>query len=297
MLEDPAMLNALTIDVEDYYHVTGFESAIRVADWDHFESRVERNTQRLLDLLDTYHTKATFFVLGWIAERFPHLVRTIHARGHEVASHGYAHQRIYTQTPALFRQETQHSMKLLEDTIGQRVFGYRAASYSITNESLWALSILAEEGFTYDSSIFPIHHDRYGIPDHPRFFHVIDGDGSNALIEFPISTLRLAGFNLPIAGGGYFRLFPYALIRWGLRYINSHEGQPALIYLHPWEIDPDQPRIQAGALARFRQYVNLDKTEARLCRLLQDFTFGTMLEVLRQQPLPIGHPQIVRERA
>jgi polysaccharide deacetylase family protein (PEP-CTERM system associated) len=279
------MLNALTIDVEDYYHVTGFESVIQRADWDGYESRVECNTLRLLDLLDTHHTRATFFVLGWVAERHPQLVRTIHARGHEVASHGYAHQRIYTQSPAQFRQETQRSMRLLEDIVGERIHGYRAASYSITRENLWALDILGEEGFTYDSSIFPIHHDRYGIPGYPRFCHVLNNHGGGQLIEFPISTMRLAGVNVPIAGGGYFRLFPYALIAWGLRSINRLERQPALIYLHPWEIDPDQPRVHAGAAARFRQYVNLHKTEARLSRLMQDFTFGTLLDVLRQQHL------------
>jgi polysaccharide deacetylase family protein (PEP-CTERM system associated) len=279
------MLNALTIDVEDYYQVTGFESVIRRVDWDGYESRVEGNTNRLLDLLDTYHTKATFFVLGWVAERHPQLVRAIHTRGHEVASHGYAHQRIYTQTPAQFRQETQRSLKLLEDIIGEPIHGYRAASYSITRDSLWALDILEEEGFTYDSSIFPIHHDRYGIPGYPRFCHVLDDHSGRRLIEFPISTVRLAGVNFPIAGGGYFRLFPYALVSWGLRAINRLERQPALIYLHPWEIDPDQPRIQAGAAACFRQYVNLHKTETRLSHLIQEFTFGTLLEVLRQQHL------------
>lgn len=279
------MLNALTIDVEDYYHVTGFESVIRRTDWGSYESRVGRNTCRLLDLLDAYHTKATFFVLGWVAERDPHLVRTIHARGHEVASHGYAHQRIYTQTPAQFQQETQRSMRLLQDTIGTHINGYRAASYSITQESLWALDILGAEGFTYDSSIFPIRHDRYGIPAYPRFCHVLAGYGGGHLIEFPISTARFAGTNVPIAGGGYFRLFPYAVIRWGIRSINCLEQQPALIYLHPWEIDPEQPRIHASAAARFRHYVNLHKTEPRLCRLMQDFTFGTLLDVLHQQHL------------
>jgi polysaccharide deacetylase family protein (PEP-CTERM system associated) len=279
------IVNALTIDVEDYYHVTGFESVIQRANWEHYESRVEHNTHRLLDLLDTHDTKATFFVLGWVAERHPQLVRGIHSRGHEVASHGYAHQRIYTQSPAQFRQETQRSLRILEDAIGEHIHGYRAASYSITKESLWALDVLGEEGFTYDSSIFPIRHDRYGIPGYPRFCHVLDGYGGGRLIEFPISTMRLAGVNLPIAGGGYFRLFPYSLISWGLRSINNRERQPALIYLHPWEIDPDQPRIPAGAAARFRQYVNLHKTEARLSRLLQDFHFGTLLTVLRQQQL------------
>ena len=246
---------------------------------------MERNTHRLLDLLDTAQTRATFFVLGWVAERQPHLVRTIHARGHEVASHGYAHQRVYTQAPAQFRQETERSLRLLEDLIGTHVYGYRAASYSITKDSLWALDILGEAGFTYDSSIFPIRHDRYGIPGYPRFSHVLKGHGGGQLIEFPISTVRWAGANVPIAGGGYFRLFPYALIAWGLRSINHRERQSALIYLHPWEIDPDQPRIPAGTMARFRQYVNLQKTEPRLSRLLQDFRFSTMVDVLRHQQL------------
>jgi polysaccharide deacetylase family protein (PEP-CTERM system associated) len=279
------MLNALTIDVEDYYHVSGFESSIRFEDWDRYESRVERNTQRLLDLLDTYRTKATFFILGWVAERHPHLVRTIQARGHELASHGYAHRRIYTQTPEEFRQETRHAIRILEDASGQRIFGYRAASYSITRASLWALDILQEEGFTYDSSIFPIHHDRYGIPGYQRFCHVVAGHGGNRLLEFPISTLRLAGSNLPIAGGGYFRFFPYAFIHWAITHINAREHQPALVYFHPWEIDPGQPRIQASALSRFRHYVNLEKTEQRLVHLLRDFTFGTVLAVLKDRGL------------
>jgi polysaccharide deacetylase family protein (PEP-CTERM system associated) len=277
------MLNALTIDVEDYYHVSGFESVIHFEDWGHYESRVERNTLRLLDLLDAHHTKATFFVLGWVAARFPHLVRTLHERGHEVGSHGYAHQRIYTQTPEQFRQETRRSMRILEDATGRPIYGYRAASYSITRESLWALQILQEEGFTYDSSIFPIHHDRYGIPGYQRFCHVLNGHRGKRLLEFPISTVRLAGSNIPIAGGGYLRLFPYSFIRWGIRHINVREDQPALVYLHPWEIDPGQPRIPANALSRFRQYVNLEKTEGRLIHLLQDFTFGTMLAVLKDR--------------
>jgi polysaccharide deacetylase family protein (PEP-CTERM system associated) len=277
------MLNALTIDVEDYYHVSGFESIIRFQDWDRYESRVERNTHRLLDLMDVYHTHATFFVLGWVAERWPALVRSIQQRGHEVSSHGYAHQRIYKQTPQQFRQETRRSKGILEDITNQRVLGYRAASYSITKESLWALDILEEEGFAYDSSIFPIHHDRYGIPEYHRFCHVLKDHGINKLIEFPISTIRLAGANLPIAGGGYLRFFPYSFIRWGLRRINEKERQPALVYLHPWEIDPGQPRVHADALSRFRQYVNLEKVEGRLVRLLQDFRFGTVAEVLEDQ--------------
>jgi len=285
------MLNALTIDVEDYYHVAGFESVIRFEDWDRFESRVERNTHRILDLLDDHHCKATFFVLGWVGERFPKLVRDIHERGHEIASHGYSHQRVYVQTPDQFRKETRQSKGILEDAIGRAIFGYRAASYSIITQSLWALEILKEEGFAYDSSIFPVYHDRYGIPGYHRFCHVLSKEPGHGLIEFPLSTLRLAGFNVPIAGGGYFRLYPYRFIRWGIRRLNQEENQPGVIYLHPWEIDPQQPRIRANALSRFRQYLNLGGTEGKLIRLLNDFRFGTMLDVLSHQGLVKAHRQ------
>ena len=279
------MLNALTIDVEDYYHVAAFEAVVRFADWERYESRVEKNTHRILDLLDAHTTTATFFVLGWVAERHPGLIRTLVARGHEVASHGYAHRRVYTQTPAQFRTETRRSKCLLEDTLGHPIRGYRAASYSITMHSLWALEVLREEGFVYDSSIFPIRHDLYGIPSHPRFCHMIPGQSDAPLVEFPLSTLRLGGTYFPIAGGGYLRLFPYAYTRWGLRYLNRREGQPAVVYLHPWELDPEQPRLPAGTLSRFRHYTNLHRMEERFVRLLQDFSFGTMSEVLQARGL------------
>jgi polysaccharide deacetylase family protein (PEP-CTERM system associated) len=279
------MLNALTIDVEDYYHVSAFEAVVPFADWERYESRVEKNTHRILDLLDAHTTKATFFVLGWVAERHPGLIRTLVARGHEVASHGYAHRRVYTQTPEQFRTETRRSKCLLEDTLGQPIHGYRAASYSITMQSLWALDVLREEGFVYDSSIFPIRHDLYGIPNHPRFCHMIPGQSSSPLVEFPLSTLRLWGTNFPIAGGGYLRLFPYTYTRWGIRYLNRREGQPAVVYLHPWELDPEQPRLPAGKLSRFRHYTNLHRMEERFVRLLQDFSFGTMSEVLQAHGL------------
>ncbi len=276
------MLNALTIDVEDYYQVTAFESSVRVADWERCESRVERNTQVILEGLAGSDTRATFFILGWVAERHPQLVRAIDAAGHEVASHGYAHQRVYTQTPTRFREETRRAKACLEDIIGRSIFGYRAASYSITSASLWALDILQEVGFIYDSSIFPVRHDFYGIPDHPRFCHVLSGDGHAGLVEFPMSTIRLGTFNLPIAGGGYFRLYPYALSRWGIRRLNHVEQQPAVVYLHPWEVDPQQPRLPVRGLSRFRHYVNLKKTLPRLQRLLRDFEFGPMTQVLRE---------------
>jgi polysaccharide deacetylase family protein (PEP-CTERM system associated) len=279
------MLNALTIDVEDYYHVSAFEAVVPFADWERYESRVEKNTYLILDLLDTHATKATFFVLGWVVERYPGLIRTLVARGHEVASHGYAHRRVYTQTPEQFRTETRRSKRLLEDTLGQPIRGYRAASYSITVQSLWALDVLREEGFVYDSSIFPIRHDLYGIPSHPRFCYMISGQNGSPLVEFPLSTLRFGGTNFPIAGGGYLRLFPYAYTRWGIRYLNRREGQPAVVYLHPWELDPEQPRLPAGKLSRFRHYTNLHKMEGRFVRLLQDFSFGTMSEVLQTRGL------------
>ena len=279
------MLNALTIDVEDYYHVSAFEAVVPFADWERYESRVEKNTHRILDLLDAHTTKATFFVLGWVVERHPRLIRTLVARGHEVASHGYAHRRVYTQTTEQFRTETRRSKRLLEDTLGQPIRGYRAASYSITVQSLWALDVLREEGFVYDSSIFPIRHDLYGIPSHPRFCHVIPGQSGASLVEFPLSTLRLGGTNFPIAGGGYLRLFPYTYTRWGIRHLNRQEGQPAVVYLHPWELDPEQPRLPAGKLSRFRHYTNLHKMEERFVRLLQDFSFGTMSEVLQTRGL------------
>jgi polysaccharide deacetylase family protein (PEP-CTERM system associated) len=279
------MLNALTIDVEDYYHVSAFEAVVPFADWERYESRVEKNTHRILDLLDAYTTKATFFVLGWVAERHPGLIRTLVARGHEVASHGYAHRRVYTQTPEQFRTETQRSKCLLEDTLGQPIRGYRAASYSITAQSLWALDVLKEEGFVYDSSIFPIRHDLYGIPSHPRFCSLLPGPSSASLVEFPLSTLRFGGTNFPIAGGGYLRLFPYAYTRWGIRYLNRQEDQPAVVYLHPWELDPEQPRLPAGRLSRFRHYTNLHRMEERFVRLLQDFSFGPMSEVLQARGL------------
>jgi len=279
------MLNALTIDIEDYYHVSAFEAIVPFADWERYESRVVKNTHHILDMLDAYMTKATFFVLGWIVERHPGLIRTLVARGHEVASHGYAHRRVYTQTPEQFRTETRRSKRLLEDTLGQPIRGYRAASYSITVHSLWALDVLREEGFGYDSSIFPIRHDLYGIPSHPRFCSLIPGPSASPLVEFPLSTLRLGGTNFPIAGGGYLRLFPYAYTRWGIRYLNRREGQPAVVYLHPWELDPEQPRLPAGKLSRFRHYTNLHKMEERFVRLLQDFSFGTMSEVLQARGL------------
>jgi polysaccharide deacetylase family protein (PEP-CTERM system associated) len=273
------MLNALTIDVEEYFHVSAFESVIRFEDWDRYESRVERSTHRVLDLLDEYKTKATFFVLGWVAERHPGLVQVIQKRGHEIASHGYAHRRIYTQAPDQFREETRRAKSIVENIIGRSIIGYRAASYSIIGETLWALDILAEEGFQYDSSIFPIRHDLYGISGHERFFAVLNRNGSGTIAEIPLSTIRMAGVNFPVGGGGYLRIFPYAVNYLALLHLNRHERRPAVVYFHPWEIDPDQPRIQGGWKSRFRHYTNLARMESKIRSLLASFSFAPIREV------------------
>ena len=274
------MDNALTVDVEDYFQVAAFARQIDPATWDRFPLRVGRNTQCLLDLFAEQGVQATFFVLGWVAERCPGLVRAIAERGHEVACHGYSHQLIYGQTPAVFREETMRAKACLEDQAQRPVLGYRAASYSITRRSLWALDVLAELGFAYDSSIFPIRHDRYGIPGSPRWPHRLTAPNGGSLIEFPPSTFSLLGYRLPVAGGGYFRLYPYPFTRFALAQLNRAEGQPFIFYLHPWEIDPEQPRIRAGWLSTFRHYTNLHRCEARLRRLLRDFRFTTVREVL-----------------
>ena len=281
----PIITNALTVDVEDYFQVSAFDDYVRRSEWSTMPLRVERNTRALLDLFDHAGAKCTFFVLGWIAERCPQLVREIDNRGHEVASHGYSHTLVYKQSRETFYEETRRSKDVLEDTIGKSVDGYRAASYSITPESLWALDVLAEVGFTYDSSVFPIHHDRYGIPDAERQPHLMSLSGGKRLAEFPISTWRLLGQNIPIAGGGYFRIFPYTLTSYGLGQINSREKMPFVFYLHPWEIDSEQPRIQCGRLSRFRHYTNLHRTELRLRRLLGKFRFATMREILTERNL------------
>lgn len=277
-------INALTIDVEDYFQVNAFARIVRLEQWDSFPLRVEGNTRRILDLLDSFAVSATFFVLGWVAERLPGLVKEIQRRGHEVACHGYNHELIYLIGPERFRADIRRSKALLEDQCGRRVNGYRAPSYSITKESLWALDILVEEGFSYDSSIFPVMHDTYGIPGAERFPHVLR-TGSGPLVEFPLTTLpvRLGWkeMRLPIAGGGYLRLLPAKIIRHGIEKVNLREQQPAVLYLHPWEIDPDQPRIKAGLKSRFRHYLNLEKTEGKLTYLLTHLKFGTMTQALR----------------
>ncbi|WP_286855505.1 XrtA system polysaccharide deacetylase [Marinobacter sp. UBA4489] len=271
--------NALTVDVEDYFQVAALKEAVDSADWPKMEYRVEQNTDKLLELFDSKSVKATFFVLGWVAERSPDLVRRIQSQGHEIASHGYSHELVYTQNPSTFREETKKSKQILEEITGAPVTGYRAASYSITAQSRWALDILCEEGFTWDSSIFPVHHDRYGMPGTPHSPYILEAPNGSTLKEFPLSTCPVGSYRMPIAGGGYFRLYPYALSRWGLGKINR-AGQPFIFYLHPWEIDPGQPRLKVKAFSRFRHYNNLDKCQKRLERLLDDFHLGSVSDVL-----------------
>lgn len=273
-------VNALTVDVEDYYQVEAFADVISRADWTCWQPRIERNTHRLLNLFARRNVRSTFFILGWVAERHPQLVREIAAAGHEIACHSYQHQLITTQTREEFRADLRRAKFALEDIAGAEVIGYRAPTYSIVRETLWALDVLIEEGFRYDSSIFPIRHDRYGIPGAGRHLHVIHS-AAGEITEFPPSTVRVAGANLPVAGGGYFRLLPYSLFRWGLRHVNRADKQPAIFMVHAWEVDPEQPHIAGTRMNVWRHRNNLHRTEARLERLLDDFRFAPVRDVLR----------------
>lgn len=270
------ILNALTIDVEEHFQVHAFETVIDRSSWDRCPSRVVANTRRILLLLADLNLRATFFILGWVADRYPELVREIARQGHEIATHGYWHELVYRQTPAEFAADLRQSLDAIERACGIRATGYRAPAFSITKQSLWALEILRENHIRYDSSISPVSiHDRYGISSANRFASQVCGD----LWEFPVSTIRVGKQNWPVAGGGYFRLFPLWLTRRAIRSLNA-QGQPAVVYLHPWEFDPDQPRVaDAPWLSRFRHYVNLDKTERRLLALLKEFRFGPLREV------------------
>jgi polysaccharide deacetylase family protein (PEP-CTERM system associated) len=269
----PALTNALTIDVEDYFQVSAFAPYIRRDEWDARECRVEANVDRLLQMLDAHGTHATFFTLGWVAERYPALTRRIVAGGHELASHGYGHERASDLDRTALRADLDRARKTLEDIGGVAVRGYRAPSFSIGHGNLWAFDTLLETGHAYSSSIYPIQHDHYGMPDAPRFAHRRD----NGLLEVPVTTLRVGRRNLPSSGGGYFRLLPYELSRWMIRRVNTQDRQAAIFYCHPWEFDVGQPRIAGiDAKTRFRHYVNIGRMEARLQRLLQDFRWGRM---------------------
>ena len=347
-------MNVLSIDLEEYFMVSAFEGVVNRENWVHYPSRIERNTYDLLDILNEYQCNkpnklhklnqpdkpdqpkephnpitATFFCLGWVAERFPQLIKEIHFQGHEIASHGYNHRMITSMSHEEFREDVRKSKAILEDLIGERIFGYRAPSYSITRQTLWALEILAEEGYLYDSSIFPIHHDRYGIPDAPRnpFYikfgdadilsqlktpkylnkiirsDVIRGEESNSdtkdpepyafypmpgnfFIEFPISTLRFFGLNIPIVGGGYFRFFPLWFTLWAVRRVPLNDNAPLIFYIHPWEIDPVQPKVHGISLiSRFRHYSNIKKTEGRLKKLLRVIPFSSFCKILEVSDL------------
>ncbi|WP_447602463.1 XrtA system polysaccharide deacetylase [Nitrospira sp. Nam80] len=272
------MKHCLSFDVEEHFQVSAFESPMRRRHWDFYESRVEKNTLRLLDILARHDVRATFFVLGWVGERFPRLVKQIASAGHELASHGYGHELITAQTPSAFRDDVRKAKCILEQLVSQPIHGYRAPSFSITKTTTWALSVLAEEGYLYDSSIFPILHDRYGISNAIPHIHMIKTE-SGSLWEVPPSVVRLLGLNVPVAGGGYFRLYPYFVLKWLLRHLDK-ENMPLVMYLHPWEFDPEQPRMDGPLVSRIRHYLNLSKTETRLNMLLEDFDFAPICEAI-----------------
>ncbi|CAA0123444.1 Peptidoglycan-N-acetylmuramic acid deacetylase PdaA [Halioglobus japonicus] len=270
-------INAMTVDVEDYFQVSAFESKVDKAQWQKWPLRVENNTHRILDLFAAHDVRGTFFTLGWVAQRFPDLVKRIVSEGHEIASHGWEHVRVNTQTPEAFREDIERTRKLLQDISGEPVLGYRAASYSIGANESWAWEQLAQAGYRYSSSIVPIRHDLYGIPGAPRFAFDAVGD---QLLEIPITTVPLMGRNINCGGGGWFRLFPYAFSRWAMSRVNNIDGEAGIFYFHPWEIDPEQPRPEGlGMRTRFRHYLNLDRTYARLERLLGDFRWGRMDDI------------------
>ncbi|VXC20102.1 XrtA system polysaccharide deacetylase [Massilia sp. 9I] len=274
--------NAMTCDVEDYFQVSAFAPYIDRDSWPTRECRVEANMERILAIYERHGVKATFFTLGWIAERYPAMVKKIVAAGHELASHGYGHLRASDQSRAQFDNDIRSSKALLEDIGGQAVLGYRAPSFSIGHANLWALEALQEAGYRYSSSIYPIAHDHYGMPDAPRF--AFYPHGPDGLLEVPVTTVNMLGRNLPAGGGGYFRLLPYALSRWMMQKVNREDRQPALFYFHPWELDPGQPRPQGlDAKSRFRHYVNIERMEGRLEQLARDFAWDRMDRIFLEQ--------------
>ncbi|HPM42762.1 MAG TPA: DUF3473 domain-containing protein [Candidatus Omnitrophota bacterium] len=268
------MLNALSIDVEDYFQVSNFEKIVKKEDWDAYECRVLPNTRKLLDILSSHNVRATFFILGWVADKYPELIKEIDYRGHEIASHGYWHRLVYKMTPGEFEEDLSMSLKSIEGITKKKVKGFRAPSWSINKDSSWAMDILKDSGMQYDSSVFPAFRDKGGMPDANRFIY----HWGNGLLEFPCSTVRFAGANIPVAGGGYFRLYHYNMTKWAIENINK-EGHPAMVYIHPWEIDPDQPRLDAGPIAGFRHYVNMGNAECKLEKLLTDFTFMAIEDI------------------
>ncbi len=272
-------VNAMSVDVEDYFHVEALKDNYNIDMWSGLEHRVEKNTHQVLDLFSETNVKATFFTLGWVAQQYPALIRRMADEGHEIGSHGLEHKRIHTQSRSEFQADIRKSKNLLEDTGGQAVKGYRAATFSITEETLWAYEILTDEGYAYSSSIYPVKHDLYGMPSAPRQpFRPLGPHG--ALVEYPLPTIRIAGRNWPGGGGGYFRLLPYAYAKWAVRRVNNELNLPFMFYFHPWEVDPDQPRPDTmSAKSQIRHYSNLDKMEQRLRRLLSDFSWGRVDQV------------------
>jgi polysaccharide deacetylase family protein (PEP-CTERM system associated) len=284
------MKNALTIDLEDYYQVSAFSSGSVVDQWDNYPSRVEHNTARLLSIFHEAGARGTFFTLGWVAKKFPKLIREIADNNHEIACHSNVHRSVHTMLAEEFREDTFVAKKLLEDITGTPVCGYRAPSFSITSTSLWAYEILMEMGFTYDSSVFPIKHPNYGWPHGPRFPFRIQA-GSHSIVEFPMPTLQLAGRRAPLGGGAYLRFLPYWYTRWGLRYINRSEERPACLYLHPWELDSEQPRMHGSISTRLRHYFGLRGTEAKFRRLLVDFEMQPLRTSVEELDFdPSGRP-------
>ncbi len=277
-------LNAFSVDVEDYFHASALADGVRRIGRDNLEFRVCENTERIMGVLDDAGVKGTFFVLGWVVERFAPLIRQIRDAGHEVACHGYSHALIYNQSQAEFREETVKAKGLLEDATGAAVVGYRAASFSIRKDTLWALEVLQEAGFEYDSSIFPVHHDRYGIADAVLEPHRRELPNGGSIVEVPMTVLPFVGVRIPVSGGGYFRLYPYAFTRAAARRVNA-AGRPWVFYIHPWEVDPEQPRLDVKGFSKFRHYNNLEKTEPRLRRMLDDFSFGSMTELVQASGL------------
>jgi polysaccharide deacetylase family protein (PEP-CTERM system associated) len=281
-MEPTPVRNALTFDVEEYFHAEVFAGVVRPEEWPTLESRVVSVTERLLDILDYAGARATFFVLGWVADRHRGLVKEIDGRGHEVACHGYAHRMIHRLRPAELLEDVSRAKGALEDATGRAVLGYRAPTFSVTRDTLWSLDVLCEAGFRYDSSIYPIVHDRYGIPDAPRFPHRRRTPSGAEITEFPMSTVELLGWRLPVAGGGYFRLAPYAVTRAAIRRLNQRERRPVIVYLHPWELDPVPPRLPMRPLARLRHSVSIENTEDKLRRMLAEFDFAPAAEILAE---------------
>jgi polysaccharide deacetylase family protein (PEP-CTERM system associated) len=276
------LVDGLSVDLEDYYHVEAFAEQISRARWSVLPSRIRKNTERTLALLERSRCRATFFILGWVAEREPGLVRELAQAGHELACHSHLHRQLHRLTPSQFREDIVRSRYAIENAVGIKVVGFRAPSFSITRNTLWALQILAEERFEYDSSIFPIHHDLYGIPDAPRWVHRKRLPSGRAIWEVPPSTLRVARVNLPVGGGGYLRLFPLWFTRWAIKTIHQRDGQPIIVYFHPWELDPEQPRVKGSWKSRFRHYNGLAKTEERLQAILSHGSFEPLINLVRR---------------